>query len=155
MTQQILFYRFVGLCNENLGISNTLNPELLMRELIRDGVEIGGYNLINTNDAICELSQRKDNPLPMDYCNLDNVEMKFNHTTQKMTDEEIKKILDSDATTHEKDLAFCEYMLEQAESVHSDDPKVNRKIGINIGEWRATKKVIQSRIEDGQANTKK
>jgi hypothetical protein len=71
-----------------------------------------------------------------------------------MTNEEIKKILDSDATTHEKDLAFCEYMLEQAESVHSDDPKVNRKIGINIGEWRATKKVIQSRIEDGQGNTK-
>jgi len=72
-----------------------------------------------------------------------------------MTSEEIQKIIDSDVTIHEKDLAFCEYMLEQAESVHSDDPRVNRNIGINIGEWRATKKVIQSRIEDGQGNTQK
>lgn len=68
MTQSKLFYRFVGLRNEDLGINNTQNPELLMRELIRDGVEIGGFNLINTNKALCELSQRKDNPLPMDYC---------------------------------------------------------------------------------------
>ena len=67
MTQSKLFYRFVGLRNEDLGINNTKNPKLLMRELIRDGVEIGGFNLMNTNEALCELSQRKNNPLPMDY----------------------------------------------------------------------------------------
>ena len=68
MTQSQTFYRFVGFRNENLGISNTSNPELLISELIKDGVDIGGFNLINTNKALCELSQRKDNPLPMDYC---------------------------------------------------------------------------------------
>ena len=72
MTQSQTYYRFVGLRNENLGISNTSNPELLMKCLIKDGVDIGGFQIMDTNEALCELSQRKDNPLPMDYTNLDN-----------------------------------------------------------------------------------
>ena len=78
MTQSKKYYRFVGLRNENLGISYTQNPELLMRELVTDGVIIGGFQIMDTNEALCELSQRKDNPLPMDYCKNDDYAELYN-----------------------------------------------------------------------------
>ena len=78
--QNINYYKFVDHKNNNIGISDSQNPELLMRELIADGVEIGGFSLMNTNDAICELSKRKNNPLPMDYCNLYNQGIDCNYT---------------------------------------------------------------------------
>ena len=64
--QKINFYKFVDCKNNTIGISGTQSPETLMTELIRDGVEIGGFSLMNTSDALCELSKRKNKPLPMD-----------------------------------------------------------------------------------------
>jgi len=66
MKESKTFYRFVDYQSKNLGISDTTCPELTMRELVSDGVQIGGFQLVEANEAICELSKRKDNPLPMD-----------------------------------------------------------------------------------------
>ena len=67
MNKKIInYYKFVDYKNNTIGISDTQTPEILMRELARDGVKIGGFSLMNTSDALCELSKRKNNPLPMD-----------------------------------------------------------------------------------------
>ena len=66
MKESKTFYRFVDYQSKNLGISDTTYPELTMRELVSDGVQIGSFQIVRANEAICELSKRKDNPLPMD-----------------------------------------------------------------------------------------
>ena len=65
------FYRFLS-NNENVGISNTRTPKVLLNQLQKDGVLVDSYEEVDSNEAICEISQRKDRPLPMDYCNLYN-----------------------------------------------------------------------------------
>lgn len=71
MNNKTKFYRFLS-NNENVGISNTKSPEVLLRVLQKDGVLIDSFVEVNSNQAICEITQRKDKPLPMDYCNLYN-----------------------------------------------------------------------------------
>ena len=68
--QNISFYRFIDCKNNEIGISQTNDPISLMRSLIQDGVSIGGFNLMNSNKAICEITKRKNNPLPMDFINI-------------------------------------------------------------------------------------
>lgn len=67
------FYRFLS-SGENLGISNTRAPQALLRQLQKDGIIVDGYIEVDSNKAICEISQRRviNKMLPMDYCNLYN-----------------------------------------------------------------------------------
>jgi len=68
--KNISFYRFIDCKNNEIGITQTNDPLSLMRSFIQDGVSIGGFNLMNSNKAICEITKRKNNPLPMDFINI-------------------------------------------------------------------------------------
>ena len=68
--QNISFYKFFNCENTVIGISQTDDPILLMQSLIKDGVSIAGFHLMDSNKAICEITKRKNNPLPMDFINI-------------------------------------------------------------------------------------
>lgn len=64
------FYRFLADDNQNVGIWHGSEPQLILAGLQEDGVLVKGFVEVDSNKAICEITQRRDNPLPLDSINI-------------------------------------------------------------------------------------